>query len=297
MRPLTRNILLTLFFLSTTSVSLPAQIASPLVQSPSFTQQSASLPDRGFYTYIGVGGGHDPFAKYSGELDISGGYDFGRTLEIETGLPFFFLSTTNELDANGASSFTNRYSSFGDVFVRAKVTPALGDLDYTSTATVTAPTGAVTVSAGQVTWDWNNRVEMELWHLGPFGEFDLGNVPPVTPRLVGPFTISGFGSQLRLGNSLTLRKVISFDASFYESIPIGNSSVVTDTELVATVSPSPLLGSNLLSDHGFTGSLSTATERRFDFDITYNRSLANSIDAVSVTVRYRLGHVRKEYEE
>ncbi len=267
-----------------------AQIASSLAETPQNKQQSTGLPDRGFFTYIGVGGGHDPFAKDTGELDLSGGYDFGRTLEIETGMPFFFLSTTNKIEANGTSSFTNRYSSFGDAFVRAKITPAIEALDYTATVTVTAPTGAKNVSAGQATWDANNRVEMDLWHLRPFGEFVLGNVPPVTPRLMGPFTISGFATQLRLGNSFTLAKLLSFDASFYESLPIGSSSVVTAPTL------SSPLRSNLLSDHGFTGSLSQATAGRLEFDITYNRSLAHSIDAVSIEIRYRLGHVRKEYD-
>jgi hypothetical protein len=256
-------------------------------------EKSADLPDRGFYTYIGVGGGHDPFARYTSELDISGGYDFGRTLEIEAGIPFFFLSTTDRLDANGNNNFSNRYSSFGDVFARAKVTPEFGELDYTSTATVTAPTGAKNVSAGQATWDWNNHFEMDWWHLRPIGEFVLGNVPPVTPRLVGAFTISGFATQLRGGNSFSLPKGFSFDASFYGSIPYGSSSVVAAPGRESSSSPT---ASNLLSDHGFTGSFSTSSARRVEFDITYSHSLTHSIDAVSVTVRYRLGHLRREYD-
>lgn len=272
------------------TVPVLAQIAPSLEETPPSNQQSASLPDRGIFTYIGVGVGHDPFAKYTGELDLSGGYDFGRTLEIETGMPFFFLSTTNQLDASGASHFSNRYSSFGDAFVRAKITPAIEAFDYKAEVTVTAPTGTRNVSAGQATWDCNNHVEMDLWRLRPFGEFVLGNVPPVTPRLVGPFQISGFATQLRIGNSFTLAKLLSFDASFYESLPIGNSSVVSTSTL------SPLPASNLLSDHGFTGSLSQATAGRLEFDFNYTRSLAHSIDAVFLTVRYRLGHLRKEYD-
>lgn len=262
-------------------------------RAQSSTQPDSGLPDHGFYTYIGVGAGHDPFARSSGEFDVSGGYDFGRTLEIETGVPFFFLSTTTQTTAKGVTDFSNRYSAFGDVFLRAKVTPAIDGFDFTSTATITAPTGAKNVSAGQATWDWNNRGEFDLWRLRPFGEFVLGNVPPVTPRLLGPFSISGFATQLRLGNSFTLMKTVSFDASFYDSIPMGNSSVITQsTSLIS--SPAP--GSNLLSDRGLTGTLSPAIVKRFEFDITYNRSLAYSLNAISVMVRYRLGHVRRIYE-
>jgi hypothetical protein len=288
----TRGVLMALFFLCVTSVSLLAQIAPSLAETSQTEQQSAGLPDHGFFTYIGIGAGHDPFAKYTGELDISGGYDFGRTLEFETGMPFFFLSTTDHLDASGASHYSNRYSSFGDAFVRAKITPAIPGLDYTGTATVTAPTGSKNVSTGQATWDCNNHVEIDWWHLRPLGEFVLGNVPPVTLRLVEPFTISGYAAQLRMGNSFSITKGLTFDASFYESIPIGNS----DVSVVAIPAASPASRSNLLSDRGFTGSLSRSDSGRLEFDITYNRSLAHSLDVVNITVRYRIGHVRKVYE-
>jgi hypothetical protein len=286
MKSLTRSLPLRLFFLLITSLPLLAQPAQP-------EQQSAELPDRGYYTYIGIGGGHDPLARYTGELDINVGYDFGRTLEIETGMPFFFLSATDRLDANGTSHFSNRFSSFGDTFVRAKITPAIEALDYTATMTVTAPTGSRNVTTGQATWDCTNRVEVDWWRLRPIGEFALGNVPPVTPRLDEPFKISGFASQFRLGNSFSLTKAVSFDASFYESFPIGNSSVVA-TEGSTTLSSS--LGSNLLADHGFTGSFSKSTTGRVDFDVTYNYSIAHSLNAISFTIGYRIGHVRKDYD-
>ena len=41
------------------------------------------LPDSGFYANISQATGHDSFAGYSAELDLSVGYDFGRALEVE----------------------------------------------------------------------------------------------------------------------------------------------------------------------------------------------------------------------
>jgi hypothetical protein len=244
------------------------------------------LPDAGFYANVAQVVGHDSFAGYGGALYLSVGYDFGSVLEVEGGLPFFFLSATNVSPVADANHLSYRYSSFGDSFVKIVVRP-LAKLGYQSTLTLTAPTGTANVSTGQATWDWNHRVENNWLHFHPFGTFDLGNVPSVTPRLEA-FRISGFGAQVHAGNSFDFGKLGSFDASFYESVPIGNAAAYFDAAAGA-----PLTSYNLLSDHGFNGDFSKSAGR-VALDVTYNHSIAHSADALYVTLGYRMGHLRKE---
>jgi len=254
-------------------------------QTPPSEKQPAALPETGFYDFVAVGVGHDSFTGYSGELDVSVGYDFSRALEVETGLPFYFLSRTAFLAEPGVIHDSYRYSSFGDAFVKAAITPHDHWVDYQATVTVTAPTGAANVSTGQATWEWNSRVENDWWYLHPFGEFVLGNVPPVTPRL-GAYKIMGFAAQVHAGNSFDMEKMGSFDVSFYESVPIGNAHA-----FFTGVTAAPLPPFNLFSDHGFTGDYSKPAGR-FAFDLTYSRSIAHAVDALSLTVGYRMGHRR-----
>ena len=143
-------------------------------------QESVSpFADSGFYANVAQLSGHDSLAGYAGEVDFSLGYDFGRVVEVESGIPFYFLSAKNISTEPGASHLAYRYSSLGDAFMKVAINP-LARLDYQSTLTVTAPTGTANVSTGQATLDWNNRVEHDWWYLHPFGEFVLGNVPFVT---------------------------------------------------------------------------------------------------------------------
>ncbi len=259
-------------------------------QPAAFTLRTAPgvspLADSGFYANVAQLSGHDSLAGYAGELDFSVGYDFGRVVEVESGIPFYFLSAKNISTEPGASHLSYRYSSLGDAFMRVAINP-LARLDYQSTLTVTAPTGTANVSTGQATLDWNNRVEHDWWYLHPFGEFVLGNVPSVTPRLEA-FRISGLAAQVHLGNTFDLGKLGSFDTSFYESVPLGNA-----TAYFLSTGDEPSTRFNLLSDHGFNGDFSK-TAGHFAFDVTYNRSIAHSVDAIYLTIGYRIGHLRGE---
>jgi len=241
------------------------------------------LPDAGLYANVAQVTGYDSFSGYAGGLELSVGYDFGRALEVESGLPFYFFSATRSPDAD---NFSYRYGSLGDAFVKIVVNPVVR-LNYQATLTVTAPTGRANVSTGQATWDWNNRMEHDWRHLHPFGEFVLGNVPSVTLRLES-YRISGFAAQVHAGNSFDFGKLGSFDASLYESVPVGNARAYFNAEVGAPSTPF-----NLLSDHGFNADYSKSAGR-FAFDVTYNRSIPYSANAVYVTLGYRIGHLRRE---
>jgi hypothetical protein len=245
-----------------------------------------AVRESGLYVNVNQVNGHDSFVGYSSELDLSVGFDFGRVLEVESGVPFYFVSATNTPTATNANHLSYRNSAFGDAFVKVALNP-LARFDYGTTLTVTAPTGTANVSTGQATWDWNNRVENDLWIFHPFGEFVLGNVPAATPRLES-YKISGAATQLHAGNTFDFGRLGAFDASFYESVPLGDA-----TAYFASTEGAPLTRTNLLSDHGFTGDYSKSAGR-VAFDLTYNRSIAHATDAVYLSIGYRIGHVRKE---
>jgi hypothetical protein len=251
--------------------------------APATRQLPYVLPDVGLYANIAQVTGYDSFSGSAGGLELSVGYDLGRALEVEGGFPFYFFSATRPPDAD---NFSYRYGSLGDAFVKIVVNP-LVRLSYQATLTVTAPTGRANVSTGQATWDWDNRMEHDWRHLHPFGEFVLGNVPSVTLRLES-YRISGFAAQVHAGNSFDFGKLGSFDASFYESVPVGNARAYFNDEVGAPTTPF-----NLLSDHGLNADYSKSAGR-FAFDVTYNRSIPYSANAVYVTLAYRIGHIRRE---
>jgi hypothetical protein len=242
------------------------------------------LPDAGLYANIAQVTGYDSFSGYAGGLELSVGYDFGRALEVESGLPFYFFTASHI--SPDADNFSYRYGSFGDAFVKIVASP-LVRLNYQAAMTVTAPTGRANISTGQVTWDWNNRMEHDWRHLHPFGEFVLGDVPSVTLRLES-YRISGFAAQVHAGDSFDFGKLGSFDASFYKSVPVGNARAYFNNEVGAPSTPV-----NLLADYGLNTDYSKSAGR-FAFDVTYNRSIPYSANAVYVTLGYRIGHLRRE---
>lgn len=256
--------------------------AAPVVETATPTQTPPAASDHGIYGHIVFGGGHDSLSAYSGDMEFSLGYDY-HGLEGEAGVPIYWLSTVSSVGNTGVSSLSNRYGSLGDVFLKLEFSPDIDIFDYTASVTGTLPTGAANITAGRGTWDWNNRFQHSLWRpFNPFGEIVFGDVLPVSTRVVA---IPGVLSQLRAGDTIKLFHAIHVDALFYEAMPVsgqGANAVVT-----------PLHRTIQLSDHGFMASL-IASRSRWDFDLSYQRSISNRLDAVWAAVGYRLGHVRRE---
>jgi len=246
-------------------------------------QQPAAAPDNGVYGHVVLGGGHDSLSGYAGDVELSLGYDFHHHVEVEAGIPVYWLSTADNVTSTGVNSFSNRYGSLGDMFLKLEFSPDIDIVDYTASVTGTLPTGATNITAGSGTWDWNNRFQHDFWRpFNPFGEIVFGDVLPVATR---PVALPGVLSQFRVGDTIKVHKSVTFDALFYEAVPISGQSQST------TVGP---LGRTIqLSDHGFMGSV-TASRSRWDFEISYQRSIANHLDTLWVAVGYRVGHVRKE---
>jgi hypothetical protein len=71
-------------------------------------------------------------------------------------------------------------------------------------------------------------------------------------------------------------------------VPLGDASA-----FFASMATAPPTRINLLSDHGFNGDFSKSAGR-VAFDVTYNRSIAHSADALYLSIGYRIGHIRRE---
>ena len=245
--------------------------------------------DKGVFGRIVFGTGHDSLLGYSGDLELSLGYDFSHTLQLEGGVPIYWLSIAPKTVPAGTTTQTNRYGSFGDGFFKLEFAPDIDVLDYTLDVTTTVPTGASVVSAGRGTWDLNNRLEHEFRKpFNPYLELILGNVLPATTRLAQASTISGAEFQARLGNTFKLPHSLAFETAFYEAAPL------TGKAEGAALVPS---GRTIqLADHGFLGSI-LLSHARWQVDITYTRSIPNHLDGLWGTLGYRLGHLRKSENE
>jgi len=245
--------------------------------------------EKGPFGRLVFGTGHDSLLGYSGDLEISFGYDFSHILELEGGVPIYWLSMDPKAVSAETTIPTSRYGSFGDGFFKLELAPDIDLLDYTLDIAATAPTGASVVSAGRGTWDINNRMQHEVRKpFNPYLELIFGNLLPATTRLARASTISGAEFQARLGNTFKLPHSTAFEAAFYEAEPL--------TGKAAGAALLPLGRTIQLSDHGFLGSV-LLSHARWNVDITYTRSISNHLDGVWGTIGYRLGHLRKSESE
>lgn len=296
---------------------------------------SAPLADGGFSYYTAFTETHDASAGWTTELDSSLRYDFSKQFAMEGGIPFYFgqppavSTTTTTTTTTGRGPATTQtsaqgqslsYGAVGDFFLDGQMTRKSDAVNYQGQLTVTAPTGSTLhgVSTGRPTFDWNNHLEREFWHLTPFVEAGLGDsvgnlsLGPgqgrgAAGRSLLPYTTLGMESHFQLGSSIDVADNLSLGLNAYDISPFGDQKVYSRIvsrkagqiagagrgnhgrafEVAALVSGP----ASIAADHGFGGSFSFNPTPRMDVEVGYQRSVNYALNTVTMTVGYRIGHL------
>ncbi len=284
------------------SILLAAVTASAQNSIPAYTS------DKGAYEVFGFGTTHDNSPSWTSELDTGIGYDFNRVFSVQAGVPFYLVSaTTTTSSGTGTTTTTNHYNSVGDAYLGLNLHKKTDSFGFATGLVGTAPTGSRTngISTGRPTITWANRAEKDFGHLTPFAEATLGNSLSSTQRFRRPFTTLGAVSTVTGGTSIDLFKSVSFEASAYDVLPIGDQKMYSHAaNQAAAGAGSPGAShrpfqtaavtsgtASLTKDHGFSGGLSFNPTRRVSLDFAYTRSIGYDLDSIGATVSFRLGHL------
>ncbi len=268
---------------------------------------------KGFSSYTSFTETRDSSLGWATEINNSVRYDFNRFFAVQAGLPVYVVRTFAATTTTGTTTTTQpatTYASAGDLFLRMGLFARAPVVRYSGILTTTAPTGDRThnTTSGRATIDLNNRLEGDLWLITPFAEAGLGNTVLSTREFSRPFTTLGKNAHFRAGIGIPLFKGVSFEPSAYDVLPIGDQKIYSrlisrTTSMVQTTGrmsrgkpsfdmTSVISGaSSLVSDHGFSGALNISPSRRVDMQVAYTRSVGYSLDSVSVSLGFRLGHL------
>ena len=271
----------------------------------------ASGNSAGWYGAINFGVAHD-VDGWNNELGSTLGYDMDRHWALESGVPLFFVSPSSSATTTTTTSTSGSYAALGDAFARLKFDPGWKAARYNTSFTGTAPTGSRDhgISSGHATWNWDNKVETDIWKVSPYVQASLANSLANSMNFQRAFTTYGFISQQKAGLSFDIFKSVSLDASYYNVAPLadqtvfshvrgkgssngtansnakgkGNGRVFEDNAVVSG-------SSSLTKDHGFGGGISASPAKHVDWSLDYNRSVGYQTNTISTSIGYRFGHM------
>ena len=260
----------------------------------------------GMYEFTSVSIGHDASNGWQSLLNPAVGYSFDRNFAVESGVPFYVVTTTNSTTTSGTTTSGTRSNVLGDAFIRMRAAKASETFNYSGALTATAPTGDTSagVSTGRATVTFENHLDRSFGRITPFGEASIGNSLGSSKHYQRSYTTLGAASEFRGGIGLDLLKNVSFETSFYGDVGYGNQKVYSRqvgkgaTGAAKSSHGRPFETSYLttgdasvIDDHGLTADLSFSPAPRYGVDLAYNRSIPYGLDSVAVTVGVRLGHL------
>jgi hypothetical protein len=238
-------------------------------------------------------------------LDSSVGYQFGRHLLVDAGIPVYFIRA-NTTTASGAST-TNSFTDLGDVYAQVRLSFPNPALNFKTQLTGRAPTGNTSdgISTGRATYDWTNRIDRDFGHWTPFLEVGLADSIPDTFVYRRPFASYGEVGHFQVGASYHVVNWLSVAASAFDVAPWGTQTI--DSRVVGNGSgPSnghgpPFLqghqttgAPSLAADNGFSAGLDLSPVRAFDFTVAYSRSTHYDLNTfsfgIAVNMRAILRH-------
>lgn len=235
---------------------------------------------------------------------------------MELGVPLYILhngtSSSAVITANSNPALKTSYNSLGDVALTLSFNLPDSWLGYSSTLTGTAPSGDTSagISTGRAQVDFNNHFEHEIGRVTPLVEFGIGTSSAlVNTNVKRPYTTQGPLSHYKLGAELALPFGFGFEGAAYEDLPIGDQKVyshvlrpsangpivITDGRKRRTFQMvSVATGQGIFEDNGFSAVLSRQLNQHMDMSVSYDRSLRQGLDTVSMTLGYRIGRTKKK---
>src|SRR5690348_1326317 len=193
---------------------------------------SLRIPDKGFSSYTNLSQSYDSSANWTSTIDSTIAYSFNRVFGISVGAPFYLAynqslfssaPTTQTSTSSTQTAPISGYNAMGDMRIGLRFATPTPVLKYVVTITGTAPTGdtSLGLSTGRFTGDFNNHFEVDLGRVSPLLELGLANTSALVTAVKRPYTTLGMLSHYKAGLGIPLGKVLNFEISGYENLPMG----------------------------------------------------------------------------
>lgn len=258
---------------------------------------------KGFNSYENFHG----MVNHSGtllKLDSTLGYDFNRYFGVFTGVPLYFAS-----DSSNTPGQTRLHDAgAGDFYFGADAYAPNRYVDYSSTLTISAPTGSVSkgFSPGKPTVDWNNRFRHRIGRFKPFVAAGVGNTVPDSDLVTRNFISLGKVTHFEEGVEFEIAPPVYFGGSAYQIVPFGNQQVFNRFDSVAprddhggngnaTPPPPPppaatsTSGNDLTREHGFGAWFGFEPTRIVSVELGYSHSVTFALNSFSFNLGLNVG--------
>jgi hypothetical protein len=263
---------------------------------------------KGFNEYENFRGMVNSFGSLL-KLDSTLGYDFNQHVGVFAGVPLYFAS-----DSSGTPGQTRvRDAGAGDVYFGVEAYAPGRAINYSTTLTVSAPTGNVGkgFSPGKPTIDWNNRFRHRFGRFTPFVAAGLGNTVPDSELVTRNFISLGRVAHFEEGTEFQVVHRVYLGSSAYQIVPFGNQQVFNrfDTAVPhdgkegpgpaggpAPNQPPPgdigqpsASGNDLTREHGFDAWLGFEPTHVLRLELGYSRSVTFALNSFSFNVGLNIG--------
>ncbi len=241
------------------------------------------------------------------KLDTRAGYKFSRHLELNAGIPFYFVRASSDAAAQGATSG----KGIGNAYLSLRLSARNAAATFVSSVTGKAPTGDASrgFSTGRVTVDWSNYLGFHAGRVTPFALLGLSNSISDTRFFTRPFASLGKAAGFEGGAHVEMWRIAGIGASAYADVPFGRQKVYSKLVTGGQATPQgrgigrgrgrrvgvfetqsvAIGGSELLRDHGGSVWLDISPTRYADFEIGFSRSVKYDLNSLFFSIGLNLG--------
>jgi hypothetical protein len=256
----------------------------------------------GFNGSVDYSAQHNSATGWANIATPSLSYRFNNHFLVDVNVPWYltvkaFVPTT--VKSGGKTTTTYPLESatnvMADMQTAGHYEAKKGGLLYLGTAIVAFPTGNAkySLSANQVTYNLNNHFDYKVGPFVPEVEIGEGDSTALANQAVRKTYIAvGPLANFLAGTDVELPAGLDFDADAYEDLPIGNQNVYgtvtrkgkNGKERTVQV----LEGTGAVEDNGFIGELDIPVGNHLVLAGTYDRSLIQGLDTVTVGLTWTL---------
>lgn len=285
----------------------PSLACTPLAraQAPPVTQSVASKPTdihvtpvMGMNFAVDYAAQHNSATGWANIVSPDLSYRFSRHFSIDASVPWYPTVNANVATTKaGVTTYPLKSGRdlLGDASLAAPVEFQPHKFTYLLTPTVSFPTGSYHygLSANTVTYNVTAHAERSFRVFTPDVEAGFGDSSALAnPSVRKAYTAVGSIANFQLGTVIDLPFNLGLDLEAYEDLPVGAQNVygtITKKHKHGkTVTTQVLDGTGVAEDNGFNTELDLPIGHHVMLVGSYERSLIQGLDTVSVGVLFTL---------
>jgi len=274
-----------------------------------YDPEQLQLPDRNVLTFSLISSSvHNSVLGWTQMTTPVLAYRFNRHWSVDLSVPAFFsihsyvanTTTTSPPPPGSAGTSSTTSTTYkletlrhlvGDTALATRYTSDFGRaFTYTGSAIMSLPTGADSygLGNGQVTYNFNHRVDYGTHWAAPFVETGIGDTSSLVDREIQrTYTTIGHIARFQAGSQFLLPLRSAFTASAYENLPIGDQKIYRPVR-VNHAWVERAVGVSLAEDNGIDTILEVPINRNVIVSGFYSRSLRLKYDTTGVSVTFSL---------